>query len=65
MLEHVRQSGASRGIVHRAHVRIGVEGHHRGVMALDHQKRQAVAQRELRDFLFEILEALGGQEAGE
>jgi hypothetical protein len=34
-------------------------------MTFDDQKRQAVGERELGDFLFEILEALGGQKAGE
>ena len=61
VLEHVRQAGAAVGIVHRAGVHVGVEGHHRGFVALDDQKRHAVGEREFSDFLFEILEALGGQ----
>ena len=59
VLEHVREAGAAGGIVHRADVHIGVEGHHRRLMPFNDQEGEAVGQRELGDFFFEVLEGLG------
>ncbi len=64
VLEHVGDAGFAAGIVHGAGVHEGMEGDHGRVMPLEHDKVQAVGERELGDALFEIGERLRGAGGG-
>ncbi len=61
VFEHVRDAGLAAGIVHRAGVHVGMEGHDRRFMALKNDEVQTVGQGKLGDALFEVLQGLRGQ----
>ena len=62
MLEHVGETGAAFGIVHRAGIDVGVEGNHGRFVAFEHDEVHAVGEGEFGDALREFLQILGGQD---
>ena len=61
VLEHMRQAGLARRIVHRSSVHVSVEGYHRGFVTLQDDEPQPVGKREFGDALLELGEVLGGK----
>jgi len=58
MLEHMRQTGLSLRIVHRAGVHVGVEGNHGRLVTLQNDEMHSVRERELGDAFLEFLQIL-------
>ncbi len=61
VFEHVRDAGASLGIVHRARVHVQMERSDRSRVALENDEVHAIGERELGDPLFELRKALRRQ----
>src|SRR6185295_5979581 len=63
VLEHMGEPSAASGIIHSPSVDVRIKGNHRRIVALNNNKAQPVREREISDFLFEVLEALGWKKA--
>ncbi len=65
VLEHVSQTGLAFWVIDRAYVDKGVERNDGGVMAFEDDEVQTVRESKFGDALFEGLEILCGEGAGE
>src|SRR5258708_1054794 len=60
VLEDVRQAGDAFDFLHAAHIGVSEKTRHRRLMALHHDERHAVLQREAADARLDFLKAAGG-----
>ena len=60
VLEDVRQARDALDLLHAAHIGVSEKARHRRLMALHHDERHAVLQREAADARLDFLKAAGG-----